>query len=143
MNSADNFRGFLFKDITPKDLPSTCNQWTNYVLALESDIGRFEQSLQVHTDSYHKLVAEASDYLSGDIAKARKSMEDVSDNLRLLKRRYKWMKAESEICNAYLEAVNRCYNASKLADAIDHCCQLTSREEILEFWQQIDWGDYV
>ena len=142
MDSADNFCGFLFKEIKPKDLPSTYNQLTNYVLALESDIGRFEQNLQVQTDSYHKLVAEASDYLSGDIAKARKSMEDVSDNLRLLKRRYKWMKAESEICNAYLEAVNRCYNASKLSDAIDQCCQLISREEILEFWQQIDWGDY-
>ena len=112
------------------------------MLALESDIRLFEREVQTHTDSYHKLVAEASDYLSRDIATARKSMEDACDILRNVNDRYKWMKVESEICNAYLHAVNRCDNLSKLSEAIGQCCEFNTRAEILDFWQHIDWSDY-
>jgi len=129
------FQGFRFAAIQRKDLEQTVAQWNEYVNVLEKDIARLECNLQIHTDFYHELVTATYDYLALDIITARKAMEDTSDELRSLRPRYDWIKAESDICNAYYEVVKGTDDDNKLEEAIKVCSQLKTREEMLQFWK--------
>jgi hypothetical protein len=131
-----DFQGFRFASVEPKDLEKTVAQWNEYVMLLEKDITRLEQNLQVHTDFYHELVTATYDYLASDIATARKTMEDTSDELRALLPRYTWIKAESDICKAYYEIVKRSDERAR-QEAVKACSHLKTLEEMLEFWTAI------
>jgi hypothetical protein len=116
---------FLYADVELETLEYKRVQWKKYLALLEEQIDILNSSLGSYTEPLDVV----------DAFLEQRMIEEMKNEIELLRTQHQWTKLETQICDAYYQVLQSCSDPKSLKKAVKICSTLKTRGEILQFWQ--------